>query len=327
MRNERKSKGALSLVIGIAFFFLMPDAIAAEIPFQHVVIDENGPRDPWIKAVGDLDGDGLADVIIGGQRGPLVWYAYPKWTKTILAEGGYSAVDGEVGDVDSDGDPDIVMGGVLWYENPRPSRSPASGPWEAHRIGFHKSHDVEVLDLDADRRLDVVTRDQSGFGSKAGNKILLWRQNTPASWGSRAIDCPHGEGLALGDLDNDGNMDAAIAGRWYENTKDILAGLWTEHVFSTTWGHADAKVEIADINGDGRRDVVLTPAEGNFRISWFEAPLDPKAQNWAEHVIENPAAGVHSLQVADMNGDNKLDVVIAKMHQYEAPHEVCIYLN
>jgi hypothetical protein len=302
-------------------------AVSAEIPFDHVTIDKDGPRDPWIKIVGDINGDRFPDVIIGGRSGPLVWYAYPKWEKTVVALGGYDAVDGEVGDVDRDGDLDIVMGGVFWYENPRPEGNPKKGPWRAHKIGSHQSHDVEVADLDGDGDLDVVTRGQSGFGSNAGNRILLWGQNTPTSWSMRVIDCPHGEGLTLADMDRDGDMDMVIAGRWYENPRDIVKATWAEHVFSTAWAHGDVKVEVADINEDGRADVVLTPAEGTYRIAWFEAPSDPRAGQWPEHNIEESAEGVHSLQLADMDGDGDVDVVTARMHQYKAPHEVSIYLN
>lgn len=302
-------------------------AQSSEVPFGHVVIDEVGPKDPWIKALADVSGDGLADVIVGGQAGPLVWYSYPSWQKSVIAAGGYDAVDGEAADVDGDGDLDIVMGGVIWYENPRPKEDPAKEIWKAHRIGSHNSHDVEVTDLDGDGDVDVVTRGQSGFGSKAGNKIFLWRQDSLDSWSPRVIECPHGEGLALGDMDGDGDGDVVIGARWYENPKDIVGGSWAEHVYSSSWTHEDTKVEVGDINGDGRPDVALTPAEGNYRIAWFESPKDPRKGAWTEHVVETSIGGIHSLQIADMDGDGNLDVVVAKMHQYEPPHDVAIYFN
>lgn len=221
----------------------------------------------------------------------------------------------------------LFMGGVIWYENPRPKEDPAKGNWKAHRIGSHNSHDVEVADLDGDGDVDVVTRGQSGFGSKAGNKILLWRQNSPDSWSQGVIDCPHGEGLALGDMDGDGDADVVVGARWYENPRDIVGKLWAEHVDSSSWTHEDSKVEVGDINGDGRLDVCLTPAEGNYRIAWFVSPRDPRKGDWAEHVIEKSIGGIHSLQIVDMDGDGDLDIVVAKMHQYEPPHEVAIYFN
>src|SRR3990167_4468416 len=93
---------------------------AGEIPFNHVVIDNNGPADIWQKTTGDLNGDGRIDLIAGGRAsGGLVWYENPDWTKRTIVSGGGSDTDAEVADVDGDGDNDIVSltySEIRWYE-------------------------------------------------------------------------------------------------------------------------------------------------------------------------------------------------------------------
>ncbi len=301
----------------------------ADVPFEHVIVDREGPKDPWAKILGDIDGDGFADIVIGGRRGPLVWYKYPDWSKATITDGGYRTVDGELGDVDADGDLDVVMGGLFWYENPRPSGDPAGGAWKTHKVADHPTHDVELGDLDGDGDLDIVTRDQSEFGHKAGNRIHLWRQEQTGKWAEKVIDCPHGEAITLGDIDKDGDPDIVIGGIWFENTGDIVNGKWSAHEFGK-W-HPNATVQVADINGDSRPDVVLSPSElkgQTYKLSWFEAHEDPKKKNWREHVIADPVECViHGLVTADINGDGATDVVASEMHQGADPDEVSVFIN
>ena len=313
------------------------------VRFEHRIIDPAPPHDPHIKAAGDIDGDGHPDAVVASSDGgPLVWYRNPEWGKYVISPSGTWSCSARVLDMDGDGDADILISEwythnrLEWYENPRPDGDPRQGPWRRHLIGAPKAHDICTGDIDGDGQVEIVTRAQGDEGAE----VVIWKRARDGSWQKRSLPSPRGEGLAIGPIAGRGRLDIVIAGRWYEAPQDIMAGPWQEHVFAD-WP-ADAVVALADMNGDGRPDVVLTRSEGHHRLSWFETPPGPRRpgpalspaqgpalsgpEGWPEHVVDDSVDFAHSLAICDFDGDGRLDIVTAEMHQ--SPRKrVMVYLG
>ena len=289
---------------------------AQDIPFVRTVISSESPQGPCGKALADLDGDGDLDAIVAGSEGPLVWYAGPGWTRSVIASEGFTTQGGlAAGDLDRDGDLDVTVG-TVWFENPR-----RQGAWTAHPIGSGSgdgNRDVAIGDLDRDGRPDVVLRGETGV-------VTLFRQNGSRSWQRRDLAPGIGtQGLALADLNKDGFLDIVVGGRWLRNPRGrIVSRSWQRRSFGS-WS-PEAALDVGDLNRDGRPDIVMTVAEGEGRVSWFESPANPGRSRWQERVIDpGPLDSAQGVSLADLDRDGDLDVVTSEIR---GQGRLLVYLN
>ena len=290
--------------------------MGAGLEFERIDIAN---RSGDIKLVGDIDGDGTLDLVLGGKPSdPLTWWHWPDLHSTTIATAQDEfTTDGQLADVDGDGDLDIVTAdgqhgpNLLWFENPRPNGSPsAAGGWKRHEIGEVGSwlKDVAVADFDGDGRKDVAARSAS--------ELMIFFQEANGGWRKVTLQSAAlgEEGMASGDIDGDGNIDLVVCGEWMANPGGAAArdpNKWRSYAI----GPFDPafKAVVVDIDGDGHPDVLTSSSEHTADVAWYRADNGP-TQPWSRHVIQPSVQGAHTLQAGDMDGDGDIDVVVGQMH-------------
>jgi VCBS repeat protein len=115
---------------------------------------------------------------------------------------------------------------------------------------------------------------------------------------------------APGDLDRDGDLDFASAGRfgiaWHENVGGTGSS-WTSHTVSTAT--IFTSIAQGDLDRDGDVDLVATLVNLAFdRIFWYENTAG-NGSAWTLHTIETGIDGPRHAVLADVDGDGDPDVV------------------
>ncbi|QDK81756.1 VCBS repeat-containing protein [Spirosoma sp. KCTC 42546] len=221
-----------------------------------------------------------------------------------------------VADLNKDGKMDIVAG-YYWFEAPN---------WTRHEMAPSRVYDPRKeysdsflnlgMDVNQDGWDDVVIIDFPG-------KPAFWFENPknkPGEWSKHIIADSVGianESPGFIDIDGDGRLDILCGDKakkqivWLKppvkpgETEWKRFALSAENVPGTEiFSHG---IGYGDVNKDGSKDVVI-------REGWFEGTVDTKSGNWVFHPADLGEPCSH-MQVLDVNGDGKNDVVSASAHK------------
>jgi len=305
------------------------------VRFEHRIID---PETPWthnsVCLIADIDGDGCNDVLIGAFKGEgnIVWYEYPDWKRHTIGTGTLEA-GGIVLDINGNGRLDFVAGclqgpDLYWFEN---SGDPEK-EWTRRVIcsDFFNYHNQAFGDIDGDGEREIVIPSQ-GRGKGNGN---LFYYDIPADptvspwpaerrhfiWRGLVL-----EGVAVADVDGDGEMEVVAGSHWFKRRGEARGGAekpggpeaaggaaapfgWECRVVDESYRLLC--VAVGDIDGDGRPEIVMSEGESHpARLAWFgNAPRFDQ-----EHVLADDLFHPHSLALADFTGSGRLDIFVAEM--------------
>jgi hypothetical protein len=300
------------------------DAAPAKIPvFRHHSIDRDLPGTSWGQtALADVDRDGDLDFITGQQGGDIYWYEYQdagRWTRRLLGQESPSDVGGVVLDVDGDGWLDFIAGGA-WYRNPG---KPRTTPFEKHAFAnVPRVHDILLTDINRDGKTDIITMSDQ-------NNVRWYEipKNPTDMWNQHDVGPSVHAGIAVGDIDGDGDPDILRSNVWFENLNGDGVR-WAEHPTvpcggKSGWQANASKCAVCDINRDGKNDLVQAEAEiTGGRVVWVEN-VDGKGLSWKKHVLphndDSPRGAYHSLAVMDFDGDGDLDIFSCEMEGVSGP--------
>lgn len=330
------------------------DLISGAAPFGNRIYFGDGGADPFNQAApiifglnaeyindiaaGDLDGDGDIDFITVASS--------PYHNRLYINDGSNTPFDGVTGedissddsttngidlaDIDTDGDLDIILAktgnNAIIFNNG--SSSPFS---DKNEINLSEDSNVffsiKTGDIDKDGDLDIVVGtggvDSYYLNQSASTPVLAVKQN------DSGVTIDKTRTTAISDLNKDGYPDLITGNdgvnNLYINNQSLNPFFGVTPIPITSDSHNTYGIDVGDLNNDGHNDLVAGNVNGNSYYYLNDGnglPFDSIANG---EVIGTGATMSMGIDIADINQDGRLDIVIGNNKLDTMPNQ--IYIN
>ncbi len=260
-----------------------------------------GPNDPDLRfasygnlAVGDIDGDGIIEIIGAKQLGGLIAFNHDGsllWENDISQFSGKWSIGGPViADIDQDNQPEIIFGTSVF-------NSDGSLRWEGEKAFAGKNHPYSSV---ADYYSIAADIDTSSPGMEIIAGPTAYSASGELLWQAAGMTDGY---TAIADFDQNGQPEIVLVSR--------SAVYLLDHEGNKLWGPVSlpgrgngGAPTVADMDGDGELEIGVA---GASLYSVFEK--DGQVL-WSSRITDFSSSLTGS-SVFDFNGDGKVEVVYA----------------
>ncbi len=312
-------------------------------------VDITTGTNPWGVAIGDIDGDGKADIVVGNDGGNSVSVFRNISTTGTLTAGSFAApvtltagtnADNiAIADLDGDGKLDVAVtnfgsASVSVFRNIS-SIGTIAFTLKADFTTAGGPEGITAGDVDGDGKPEIIT---SNTGSGSIGISVLQNNCTPGtiSFGTKVdfATSSFSSGVVIGDIDGDGKADLA-ASNFNLNSISVLRNTATAGTINAAsfaakvdfaTGNAPHGLAIGDIDGDGKPELISsnfngesvsilrnTSSSGAIDLTSFAGKVD----------FGTLATGPFSVALGDVDGDGKADIAVG----YNTNTQISVYRN
>lgn len=290
-------------------------------------------------AAADVNGDGKRDIIVANSSDGTVSLllnttaagaSIPSFATQQTFSAGIEPNNIAAADLNGDGRPDIVVTDnpqndvvVLLNTTVPGSANLSFAPQQAFFLGANRPNSVTLADVNGDGRLDLIS-------ATDGNNISVLLNTTApgvttpgfAAAQSFAAGGGNPNFVTASDINGDGKPDLIVTNGG--NSVSVLLNTTVPGAMTLSFAAAQSfstpngpsSVAAVDIDGDGRPDLIVSNSAFAIPSNTVSVLLNTtapgaSAPNFATQQAFATGEYPHSVIATDINGDGKLDIVVA----------------